>query len=558
MKVFVLGLDGADEAVLGPLRSSGALPHLDRLAAGGARGPLLSSVPPTSPVAWASFVTGKDPGKHGIYDFLEFSHDPLGGRVNTSRSVEGDTLWEMATRAGLRSVTAGIALTWPPRPGGGLQIGDFLSPPGARDLSTDPALLREMERAIGPYQPWCTAAYHRQNEGSVLARLRAFLEYHLAAIRFLLDRVPWDLFAYNLMAVDRLSHELWHVWDAEHPFRLGRPLAAEREAFVDFFRAIDAAVGEIRSRLPSDAVLLVLSDHGNGAVTRYLNLNLWLLREGYIVLRPGAVVRLKRWLFEHGKTPAWAYRRLARMGFADLVVGRLRGGQLGWLDGLADRLFLSRRDIDWTRTRAYAQGNYGQVYLNLRGRQPRGAVGPAEADALAAEIRRGLLALRSPETGAPLVAAVRGADEVYRGPRRSLAPDLLVEMADPSHHTVGLFDFTTHKLLMKAFSMSGDHRPEGVLYAGGPGIAAGSTPHGARLADLAPTILCLLGLPAPADLDGRVLEEILDRSALPSHGPSVPAVAPVPASAGPGAPPAAMDAEEEAEVRRRLQSLGYL
>ncbi len=563
MKVFVLGLDGAPETVLGPLLEAGEMPHLAALGAGGARGALLSTTPPTSPVAWATFVTGKNPGRHGVYDFLEFSHRPLGGRVNSSRTVSGETIWEIATRAGLRSVTAGVALTWPPRPAAGLQLGDFLSPAGARDLASDPDLLREMEAALGPYEPWCTAAYHRRNEAEVLRRLRAFLDYHLAAVLYLLDRVEWDLFTYNLMAVDRLLHELWHVWDPGHPFRKGRDLREEREGFVDFFRAIDRAIGEVRRRLPADAALLVLSDHGNGPVTQYLNLNVWLLREGYIALRPGALVALKRWLFERGKTPAWGYRRLARMGFADLVVSRLRGGQLGRLDRLVEALFLSRRDIDWKRTRAYAQGNYGQVFLNLRGRQPDGPVEPGEeAEALLEEVSGKLLALRGEKSGEPLVRAARRPDELYRGPWTSLAPDLVVEMRDPRHHTLGLFDFTSHRLVQRAFSMSGDHVPEGVLFAAGPAIGPGATPRGAHLADMAPTILHLLGIPVPQDMDGRVLEEVLAPgwNRAPIHERAFTSIAGAdPPRATRREPPASpLSEEEEAEVRRRLQDLGYL
>jgi predicted AlkP superfamily phosphohydrolase/phosphomutase len=557
VKVFILGLDGASIDVLGPLMDSGHLPNLKALAAEGARGPLLSTLPPTSPVAWSTIVTGKNPGKHGVYDFLEFAHDPLGGRVNSSRSIESETIWEIATRAGRRSVVAGVALTYPLRPRAGLQIGDFLSPPGVKDLSSDPALLAEMERALGPYEPWCTAAYHRGNESVVLGRLRKFLDDHLAAIQFLLDRVEWDLFCYNLMAVDRLQHELWHVWDEGHPFRKDRDLGEAREGFIDFFRTLDQAIGAIRKRLPAGTALLVLSDHGNGAVTHYLNLNLWLLREGYVALKPGARVALKRWLFERGKNPAWAYRRLARLGFSELVTRRLRGGQLGRLDRLADFLFLSRRDIDWTRTRAYAQGNYGQLFLNLRGRQPQGPVEPgAEAAALSAEIRSKLLELKSAETGEPLIAQVHEADRLYHGPRRGLAPDLLVELRDPRHHTIGLFDFTTHKLLQRAFSMSGDHRREGVFFACGPAIAAGSTPRSANLCDIAPTVLQLLGVPIPADVDGRVLEEILTEPHRrePRHAAAPAAAETVPAAADSGyASP-----EEEEEVRRRLESLGYL
>ena len=305
--------------------------------------------------------------------------------------------------------------------------------------------------------------------------------------------------------------------------------------------------------------MIVLSDHGNGAITGYLNLNVWLLQEGYIALRPGVRTAIRRWLFKRGKTPSWGYRRLARMGFADLAVGRLRGGQLGWVDSLVETIFLSRRDIDWSRTRAYAQGNYGQINLNLKGREPRGVVeGGAEARALEEEIRGKLLALRLGGIADPVVGAVRRADEVYHGPLRPNAPDLLVEMRDPHHHTIGLFDFTSHKLFMKAFSMSGDHRNEGVLFAAGPAVRRSSAPRAASIQDMAPTILRLLGLPVPADMDGRVIEEILEEAA------GAPAACAMPVETGAPAPPpqpsesSAYSPQEEAEVLQRLEDLGYL
>src|SRR5262249_2568224 len=132
-KVFVLGLDGATRLILGPLMDSGDLPNLRALAQAGAQGGLPPTIPPTNPVVWATFAPGKNPGKHGVYDFSEYSHDPLGGRVNSSRAIESETIWQIAARAGRRSVVAGVALTYPPRPAAGLQLPDFLSPPRVPD-----------------------------------------------------------------------------------------------------------------------------------------------------------------------------------------------------------------------------------------------------------------------------------------------------------------------------------------------------------------------------------------------------------------------------------------
>src|SRR5829696_3348686 len=116
MKVFVLGLDGATWDVLGPLAERGELPNLSRLMQRGASGTLASVFPPLSPVAWTAVMTGKNSGKHGIFEFLEHGHDPLRGRVNSSRAIDAKLLWEIAAQHGKKTVAGGVPLSYPARP----------------------------------------------------------------------------------------------------------------------------------------------------------------------------------------------------------------------------------------------------------------------------------------------------------------------------------------------------------------------------------------------------------------------------------------------------------
>src|SRR5919106_412668 len=153
MKVFVLGLDGATWEIVRPLAEAGDLPHLARLMAGGGGGPRASFFPPLSPVAWTGVMTGKNSGKHGIFEFLEYEHNPLGGRVNSSRAIKAELVWEIAGRHGKVTVAGGVPLSSPPRPAPGFYLGDFLSPSHAPDFASDPALFAELEGAIGPYRP---------------------------------------------------------------------------------------------------------------------------------------------------------------------------------------------------------------------------------------------------------------------------------------------------------------------------------------------------------------------------------------------------------------------
>lgn len=555
MKVFLLGLDGATWDVLGPLADAGHLPNLARIRGEGVSGTLSSVFPPLSPVAWTGVMTGKNSGNHGVFEFLDFGHDPRVGRVNTSRSIRSPLLWEVAARHGKKTVAGAIPMSYPPRPIDGFFLGDFLSPARAADFSSDPALFAELEAHLGePYRPWNTSVHDGRREAKALEELTAFLDQHLRAVRFLMGRCEWDLFLFDLMATDRLQHELWHVWDTTHRVARGREaeLAALRPKLIDFWKRLDDGIGAIRDALPADAALLLMSDHGFGPIEWYVNFNVWLLERGDIGLRDSFYVKQKAWFYRRGVTPQALYGLMSRLGLASHRVSRFQGEQAGGLTALADSCFLSRRHIDWSRTRAYAQGNFGQINLNLRGRQPEGCVAPEDARSVLDDLKAGLLEIRHPETGGPLVERVLERDELYHGPRAESAPDLTVVLGDWRYRTIGLYDFTTNQVIGPAFGPTGDHRMEGVLLADGPGVRAGGVPRDATLLDIAPTVLALLGVPVPTDLDGRVLDEVLDAAALPIPAPDL---SPPIDSADGG--PAYSDADEAA-VQRRLAELGYL
>jgi predicted AlkP superfamily phosphohydrolase/phosphomutase len=556
MRVFVLGLDGATWDILGPMVRGGDLPNLASLMARGASGILSSVFPPLSPVAWTGVMTGKNSGKHGVFEFLEFGHDPRHGRVNSSRSIRSDLVWEVAGRHGKVTVAGGVPMSYPPRKAPGFYLGDFLSPANAPDFASDPTLFAELEREVGPYRPWSTAVHDGGREASALAELTDYLEHHLKAVRFLARRCDWDLFMYDLMATDRIQHELWHAWDPSHRAAQGRDLSAVREGFIDFWRKLDDGIGAIEADLPADTALILMSDHGFGPIEWYVNFNVWLLGRGDIALIDSPYVKQKHWFYRQGATPEWFYNVMVKLGLARHRVSRFRGEQDGWVERLADSTFLSRRHIDWSRTRAYSQGNFGQLFVNQKGRQPQGCVAPEDVRPYLDDLKAALLAIPNPETGEPLVARVLERDELYDGPYAHLAPDLTVVPRDWRFRTIGLHDFTTNKLISPAFGPTGDHRMDGVLIAAGPPFRPGSLPEGATLLDIAPTVLHLLGVPVPGDMDGRVLTELLDPSVAPvAADPEEPAYLD---SIEPDAVVVPYSDEDDAAIQRRLADLGYL
>jgi len=564
MKVFVLGLDGATWDVLEPLIQDGLLPNLARLREQGSSGSLRSVFPPLSPVAWTGVMTGKNSGKHGIFEFLEHGHNPLRGRVNSSRAIQAELLWEIAARHGKTTVAGGVPMSYPPRPATrfpGFFLGDFLSPAAAADFTSDPVLFAELEKAVGRYRPWSTAIHDGGNEGAVLEDLRAFLDQHLKAIQFLMNRCNWDLFLFDLMATDRLQHELWHVWDLTHRAAWGRERALKtlRPKLMAFWQRLDRGIGAIEADLPPDTAFLIISDHGFGPIEHYVNFNVWLLEQGYIALQNSFYVKQKHWFYRRGATPEWIYSVMSRLGMGNHRVSRFRGKQDSLVDRLAESIFLSRRHIDWSRTRAYAQGNFGQIFLNLKGRQPNGCVAPEDARPLLDDLKAALRTIPHPETGQPLVEHVYERDELYQGPHTALAPDLTVVLTDWRYRTIGLHDFTTNRVIVPAFGPTGDHRHDGILIASGPAFHSGAEPRDAALLDIAPTVLHLLGIPVPDDVDGRVLTEVLE-PASPLASPE-PILTPAFALAN-GTPSLPIDspytAEEDAAIQQRLADLGYL
>jgi predicted AlkP superfamily phosphohydrolase/phosphomutase len=566
MKVLLLGLDGATWDVLNPLLQDGLLPNLARLRDQGSSGSLRSVFPPLSPVAWTGVMTGKNSGKHGIFEFLEHGHNPLHGHVNSSRAIQAELIWEIGAKYGKKTVAGGVPMSYPARPARrfpGFFLGDFLSPADAADFASDPEIFAELEAEVGPYEPWSTSIHDGGNEAVVLGDLHRFLDQHLKAVRFLMNRCEWDLLMFDLMATDRIQHELWHVWDLTHPAARGREreLEALRPKLIEFWQTLDQGVGAIEADLPSDASLLLISDHGFGPIEQYVNFNVWLLEHGYIALEDSFYVRQKHWFYRHGATPEWMYGVMSRLGLGNHRVSRFRGKQESFVDRLGESLFLSRRHIDWSRTRAYAQGNFGQIFLNLKGRQPQGCVEPADARAFLDELKAELLAIPHPETGGALVEHVYEREELYHGPHADLSPDLTVVLTDWRYRTIGLHDFTTNKVITPSFGPTGDHRLEGILIAAGPAFVTGAELHGAALLDVAPTVLHLLGVPVPVDMDGRVLTELLET--VSTLSPAVSVLEPELASTqtlemSSVAVGSNYSHDDDAAIKQRLADLGYL
>jgi predicted AlkP superfamily phosphohydrolase/phosphomutase len=313
---------------------------------------------------------------------------------------------------------------------------------------------------------------------------------------------------------------------------------------------VDADVGRLLSQVDAETLIVVLSDHGFGPVHSFFLTNNWLSSLGLLHFKRTPWTTFKRALFRLGYTPLRMFRIAKAVG-----MGKLRRQvRFQQKASLLNRVFLSFDDVDWSRTRAFSIGSFGQVYINLAGVRPQGIVQPGrEYQELKEWIAAQALALRDPRSGEPLVERVYRREEIYSGPYIARTPDLLVQTRGWEYMAFGHADFGSNKLVESIIGLSGHHRPEGVLILAGAGVKAGTQLAEASILDLTPTILHAMGVAVPHDLDGRVLSEAFETSS--------PVARPVAYSQTnvykDGTSDPGLSDEEMDEVQEKLRGWGY-
>jgi predicted AlkP superfamily phosphohydrolase/phosphomutase len=394
--------------------------------------------------------------------------------------------------------------------------------------------------------------YREGDEQRFLDALHETLERRAQALLYLLKNHSTDLVMAVFMESDHVIHSFWKYHDATHPSH--RPEYASYEhAIRDVYKHLDDVLGRVMSLLGSDGTLLVVSDHGCGPYHGHVHINKLLMQHQLLAIRKRPATRIKAWLARY-RVAERLYGLSTYLGIdlRPLVPKRVRQA--------AVQSGIGARDIDWDRTSAYVSGDFGQVSVNLMGRERQGSVDPRDKEAVIDEVIRLLDTLRHPEDGKPLVDNVWRASALYAGKCLESAPDVIFCMRGYSYqNSMGLglhVEGLVEKPRFAQGEVSGGHAPDGILYATGPGIRQGVQLEGMNLTQLAPTVLYRLGIAVPATMDGRVIESLFKPEHLASH--------PLRYRHGdaPEEEPAESDAiyssEQLNQVESRLRDLGYL
>jgi predicted AlkP superfamily phosphohydrolase/phosphomutase len=382
-----------------------------------------------------------------------------------------------------------------------------------------------------------TSEWHYHDLASLQAlieRLHEALEQRRLLAQYLAREQAWDVLVYVITELDRVQHLLFKLLADD---TVTGPWADLRQHAIDLYERADRSIGDLAEIAGEETTWFVVSDHGFGPLDKRLNLNAWLAGQGLLEFAGGASFLRK--------SVKWAVKT---SGLDRLIPEKWRQSARQELSAYAC--------IDWSATQAYSGTSLEQgIRVNLKGREPLGTVEPgAQYEALCARMAEALLQLVDPERGVPIVDRVFRRDELYQGPEAARAPDLVFSLGD---YRCILSEGLPDQPLFAPFPFpwAGYHTPQGVFGASGPLIESLGRVRGVHIADLAPTLLHLFGAPIPGELDGRVLEELLDPGWLAAHPVETMAAAEAPAEA----PEAGTyDPGDEARLKDRLRSLGYI
>ena len=462
-RVLIIGWDcAAPELVFDAFKDD--MPNTRRLMEESIYGELESTIPPITVPAWMCMMTSRDPGELGIYGFRnrkDYSYDAL--TIANSHAVKVPTLWDLLGQSEKKSVVLGVPLTYPAKPFPGWMVTSFLTPNRNSQWTFPRRLTREIDQVANDYMI-DIPNFRTDRRAELEQQLLKMTTERFKLARYLLETKDWDLFTMVEMGSDRLHHAFWRFWDKTH--RAYEPNSPFSETMRNYYRTLDAELGETLACVDENTTVMVVSDHGAKRMDGGICVNEWLRKHGYLTLKtePQGITR-------------WT---------ADLV--------------------------DWEKTKAWGEGGYyARIFINVEGREPNGIVSAQDYDSIRDELKVQLEAIVD-EAGHNIGTRVFKPEEVYRE-CRNIAPDLIVYFGNLFWRSVGSVGYNS------IYTYENDTGPDDCNHAEmGMFIlkSASNAPVGASsrsrqlgnvpaksIYDIAPTVLNEFGIDIPEAMQGQ-------------------------------------------------------
>ena len=494
-KTIVIGIDSATFDLINPWIKEGKLPVIKNLIEKGCSGVLESTIPPLSPVAWTSFLTGMNPAKHGIFDFIEPGLNDEERIVFTNRTrCRQKPLWKYLNDAGHKTVLLNIPMTYPPGKLDGCMVSGMGTPSLLDEYTYPPDLKSKLIKELGTYIIDSVGFSSHKKPDKFIKFLRKMIKNRLAATKYLLETTEWDFFMVVFIAVDRAQHQLWKYLDPGFHGVTKEETRKYSDAILTIYQDIDAAVGTIVQSLEDNINIVIMSDHGADAVYQYISINNWLADKGFLTYK-----KIHSGLFDKIVSSNLFYKIYKRFS-----------------PNKAKKPGLFFESIDSPKTKAFFLGTRcGKIFINLKDKFPGGIVAPGqEYEEVRNEIIQELMKLEDPKTGKHIVHKVLKREDIYSGDLLSNAPDLVIELERgytsflPKKDLMqGVRRYRKGEVFIPSSKISGDHTRNGIFIINSHMMNKNKTNMRAHIWDLCPTILYMMDIPIPDSMDGKVFVE---------------------------------------------------
>ena len=551
-RLIAIGLDGATFDLVRPWVDQGKLPTFARLLQEGTSGVLQSVIPSLTMPAWSSFLTGLQPGHHGIYAFMRRKPDsyeltPFNGSYRKVTDIS-----TVLNQQGRRVALVNVPSTYPAKPFDGFVI-TGLETPGRDSQFTYPESLKGELISRFDYEIERPEKYTPGQEKNFEAAVNRVESKRLDATLWLMDCDDWDFFAVVFRGTDVLGHAFWRFMDPSHPAHERQYVETFGNAILRHYQKMDQAIASIEAKLSPLDTLILMSDHGFGPMHRDVYSGNLLIENGLLCLKKTWKSNLRSMLVDLGLSPRNILNFLGKLRLENtirrLVPQNARTA--------VNARMLMQTNVDWAHTKAYPLGGGGIICINLKGREPMGIVEPGtEYRRVCDDIEGVLRKLRDPATGQPVVKRVRRKEELYGDNHVADMPDLFIEWTNDAYTDMGGIGYARGLFSEPLRGRSGGHTERGLFLAKGPDIKKGHIIENARLIDLAPTMMHLLGAAVPRGLDGTVLLDIFKDQRKSEHVDY--GVDNVLAAPQDGVHVQTFTNEEETIIEKRLKDLGYL
>jgi predicted AlkP superfamily phosphohydrolase/phosphomutase len=460
-KILIIGLDCAEPSLVFE-KWRDELPTFRRLMENGAYGFLTSSIPCITVPAWSSMLSSKDPGTLGFYGFrnrADYSYDKMS--IATGTAVKEKRVWDYLGEAGKQSIVVGVPQTYPIKPINGHLISSFLTPTVQKQYTHPNELRYEIDRVLsGQEYDVDVRNFRTEDKDNLLQQIYDMTEKRSKVLNYLIREKPWDFFMFVEMGVDRIHHGFWKYHDPEHrQYEAGNKY---ENAIKEYYQYIDREVAGLLEAADDNTIVLVVSDHGAKRMDGGFCLNQWLHQEGYLVFKE------------------------------DMPT-----------DGLVN---LEKMAVDWEKTTAWgAGGYYGRLWLNVQGRESQGVIPKADYEQVRGEIIDKLESMVDHQ-GQPLNTICYKPEDIYHKVR-NVPSDLLIYFGNLHWRSVGSLG---HKDIYTFENDTGpddaNHAQDGmIIYYDPKQHLNGQQLNGLQLMDVAPTVLHLMGLSVPDDMQGKVI-----------------------------------------------------